>query len=189
MTHQRPRAQGTTDDHDSRFPDRERALTRTAAPTASGRPVAAVITDGPEAVAVARCAVRIALEQNRPMLLLVPTLRSAFGADSVVATRVQQAGLQAARAVAARIRPTLDAAGVSAPVVVVLHRACPFRRARQVRAIALAHTAGRIGAGVVVTPAELPVPTVTYGAAVLLVTTGAPIAVRRPARSRRLAQL
>ncbi|KUG52923.1 MULTISPECIES: hypothetical protein [Kocuria] len=156
------------------------------------RPVAAVVTDGPESVTVARCAARIAAEQGRPLLLLlVPMLRSAFSADAVIAARVHREALREAEAVAARTRPVLDAAGVPARVQVVWHRSCAFRRARQGRAIALAHAAGRAGAAVVVTPAGLPLPTVRHGAEVLLVAAGAAalVTVRRPARSRGLAEL
>ncbi len=155
------------------------------------RPVAAVITDGPEAVSVARCAVRIAAEQNRPLLLLVPTLRSAFTTDAVVAARVRRAALREAEAVAARTCPTLEATGITARVEVVWHRSCSRRRARQGRAIAVAHAAGRAGAVLVVTPAGIPVPTVRHGPEVLLVAAGTAslVTVRRPARSRRLAEL
>ena len=155
------------------------------------RPVAVVITDGPEAVTAARCAARIAADQGRPLLLLVPMLRSAFTTDAVIAGRVRQEGLREAEAIAARTRPTLDAAGMAAAVQVVWHRSCPFRRAQQVRAIAVSHAGARIGAAVIVTPAQLPVPTVRHGAEVLLVAEacGSPFSVHRPARSRRLAQL
>lgn len=160
-------------------------------PPAPCRIVVAVITDGPEAVAVARCAARIATDQDRPLLLLVPMLRSAFTTDAVIAGRVRQEGLREAEAIAARTRPTLDAAGMAAAVQVVWHRSCPFRRAQQVRAIAVSHAGARIGAAVIVTPAQLPVPTVRHGAEVLLVAEagGSPFSVHRPARSRRLAQL
>ena len=159
-------------------------------PPAPCRTVVAVITDGPEAVAVARCAVRIATDQDRP-LLLVPMLRSAFTSDAVIAEQVHREALREAEAIAARTRPTLDAAGMSAEVQVVWHRSCPFRRAQQVRAIAVSHAGARIGAAVIVTPAQLPVPTVRHGAEVLLVAEagGSPFSVHRPARSRRLAQL
>ena len=155
------------------------------------RPVAAVITDGPESVTAARCAARIAADQGRPLLLLVPMLRSAFTADAVIAARVHREALLEAEAVAARTRPTLEAAGLTARVQVVWHRSCSFRRARQGRAIAVAHAAGRVGAAVIVTPAEIPVPTVRHGAEVLLVAAGSGslITVRRPARSHRLAEL
>ena len=155
------------------------------------RPVAAVITDGPEAVTAARCAARIAADQGRPLLLLVPMLRSAFTADAVIAARVHREALLEAEAVAARTRPTLEAAGLTARVQVVWHRSCSSRRARQGRAIAVAHAAGRVGAAVIVTPAEIPVPTVRHGAEVVLVATGSGslITVRRPARSHRLAEL
>lgn len=155
------------------------------------RPVAAVITDGPEAVTVARCAVRIAAVQNRPMVLLVPMLRSAFTTDAVIALRVHQQAVQEAQALAARAQPTLEAAGISARVQVVWHRACPLRRAHQARAIALAHAAHRTGAAVVVTSAQLPVPTVKYGYEVLLVAAGrsSSFTVYRPARSDGLAEL
>ncbi|MEX5298429.1 hypothetical protein RCG67_06580 [Kocuria sp. CPCC 205292] len=155
------------------------------------RPVAAVITDGPESVPVARCAARIAADQGRPLLLLVPMLRSAFSTDAVIAARVHREALREAEAVAARTRPALEAAGVPARVQVVWHRSCASRRARQGRAIALAHAAGRAGASVVVTPAGLPLPTVRHGAEVLLVAAGAAalVTVRRPARSRGLAEL
>lgn len=160
-------------------------------PPAPCRTVVAVITDGPEAVAVARCAVRIATDQDRPLLLLVPMLRSAFTSDAVIAEQVHREALREAEAIAARTRPTLDAAGMSAEVQVVWHRSCPFRRAQQVRAIAVSHAGARIGAAVIVTPAQLPVPTVRHGAEVLLVAEagGSPFSVHRPARSRRLAQL
>ena len=155
------------------------------------RTVVAVITDGPEAVAVARCAARIATDQDRPLLLLVPMLRSAFTTDAVIADRARQEGLREAEAIAARTRPTLEAVGMAAAVQVVWHRSCPFRRAQQVRAIAVAHAGARIGAAVIVTPAQLPLPTVRHGAEVLLVAEagGSPFSVHRPARSRRLAQL
>lgn len=155
------------------------------------RPVAAVITDGPEAVTVVRCAARTAAEQNRPLLLLVPMLRSAFTTDAVIAARIHQQALREAEAIAARTRPALDAAGTPARVQVVWHRSCSLRRARQGRAIALAHAAGRAGAAVVVTPADIPLPTVRHGAEIVLVAGGAAslITVRRPARSRGLAEL
>lgn len=163
----------------------------TTSTLASCRPVAAVITDGPEAVAVAHCAAWIAAEQERPLLLLVPMRRSAFTTDAVIAARVHEQALHEAHAVAARTRPTLEAAGLTAPVQVVWHRTCPFRRASQARAIALAHAAHRAGVAVVVTPAAVPVPTVRYGAEVLLVAAGADtlITVCRPARSRGVAEL
>ncbi|MFI7579497.1 hypothetical protein [Kocuria kalidii] len=163
-------------------------MTTTHAPR---RPVAAVITDGPEAVAVARCAARIAVEQDRPVVLLVPMLRSAFTADAVIAARVHQEACREAAAIAARTTPTLESAGISARVEVVWHRGCSFQRARQVRAIALAHAAHRIGAAVIVTRAEVPVPTVQHGTEVVLVAEvgGSLLTVRRPARSRRLAEL
>ncbi|MFI7496281.1 hypothetical protein ACH9D2_16385 [Kocuria sp. M4R2S49] len=155
------------------------------------RPVAAVITDGPQAVTVARCAVRIAAEQDRPLLLLVPMLRSAFTADAVIAARVRRAALREAEAVAARTCPTLEATGITARVEVVWHRTSSRRRAGEGRAIAVAHAAGRAGAAVIVTPAGIPVPTVRHGPEVLLVAAGAAslITVRRPARSHRLAEL
>jgi hypothetical protein len=160
-------------------------------PPAPCRTVVAVITDGPEAVAVARCAVRIVTDQDRPLLLLVPMLRSAFTTDAVIADRVHREALREAEAIAARTRPTLEAAGMTAAVQVVWHRSCPFRRAQQVRAIAVAHAGARVGAAVVVTPAQLPVPTVWHGAEVLLVAEAgdSPFSVHRPARSRRLTQL
>ncbi|GAB2608235.1 hypothetical protein GCM10009696_12200 [Kocuria himachalensis] len=77
-------------------------------------PVAAVITDGPEAVTAARCAARIAADQGRPLLLLVPMLRSAFTADAVIAARVHREAMLEAEAVAARTRPILAAAGLTA---------------------------------------------------------------------------
>lgn len=159
--------------------------------TGARRPVAAVITDGPEAAAVARRAARIATEEERPVLLLVPMLRSAFTADAVIARRVHEEALREARAVAARALPALEAAEVSFRVQVVWHRNCSLCRARQARAIALAHAAHRVGAPVVVTPARVPVPTVEHGPAVVLVAGGAdsPLAVHRPARSRRLGDL
>lgn len=155
------------------------------------RPVAAVITDGPEAVAVARCAARMAAEQGGPLLLLVPMLRSAFTTDAVIAARIHQEALHEAEAIAARTAPALDAARIPARVQVVWHRRCSFRRARQGRAIALAHAAGRAGAAVIVTPAGMPLPTVRHGAEVVLVAAGAAslITVRRPASSRGLAEL
>ncbi|MFI7484147.1 hypothetical protein ACH9EU_17245 [Kocuria sp. M1R5S2] len=155
------------------------------------RPVAAVITDGPEAVTVARCAVRIAAEEGAPLLLLVPMLRSAFTADAVIAARVRREALREAEAVAARVRATVERAGISARVQVVWHRTCSPHRAEQGRAIALAHAAHKIGAAVIVTPAEVPVPTVWHGPEVVLVAEvgGATFSVHRPARSRRLAQL
>lgn len=155
------------------------------------RPVAAVITDGPEAVSVARCAIRIAAEEGRPVVLLVPMLRSAFTTDAVIAARVHQEALREAEAVAARVRPALERAGISARVQVVWHRDCSFPRAHQVRAIALTHAAHKVGAAVVVTPAEIPVPTVRHGAEVVLVAEagGSTFSVHRPARSRRLAEL
>lgn len=163
----------------------------TTSALASCRPVAAVITAGPEALAVAHCAAWTAAEQDRPVLLLVPMLRAAFTTDAVIAAHVHQQALQEARAVAARTGPTLEAAGLTASVQVVWHRTCPFRHARQARAIALAHAAHRAGAAVVVTPVDVPVPTVRHGAEVLLVAAGEEslITVRRPARSRRLAEL
>ena len=160
-------------------------------PPAPCRTVVSVITDGPEAVAVARCAALIATDQDRPLLLLVPMLRSAFTSDSVIAEQVHREALREAEAIAARTHPALEAAGVIAAVQVVWHRSCPFRRAEQARAIAVAHVGARVGAAVIVTPAQLPVPTVRHGAEVLLVAEagGSPFSVHRPARSRRLAQL
>ena len=157
----------------------------------AGRPVAAVITDGPEAAAVARRAARIATEEGRPVLLLVPMLRSAFTADAVIARRVHEEALQEARAVAARALPALEAAEVAFRVQVVWHQNCHLRRARQARAIALAHAAHRAGSPVVVTPAQVPVPTVEHGPGVVLVAAGPAslLAVHRPARSRRLHEL
>lgn len=155
------------------------------------RCVAAVITDGPEAVTVARYAVRLAAEEDRPLVLLVPVLRSAFTSDAVIAARVRREALREAEAVAARTTPALESAGISARVEVVWHRRCSFHRAHQVRAIAVAHAAHTIGAAVVVTPAEVPVPTVRHGTEVVLVAEagGSMFRVHRPARSRRLAQL
>ncbi|GAA1770184.1 hypothetical protein [Kocuria aegyptia] len=125
-------------------------MTTTHAPR---RPVAAVVTDGPEAVAVARRAARIAAEQHRPVVLLVPMLRSAFTADAVIAARVHHEARREAEAIAARTTPA--------------------------------------GAAVIVTPAEIPVPTVQHGTeAVLVAEVGdSLLTVRRPARSRRLAEL
>ncbi|MEX5294226.1 hypothetical protein QYM41_02945 [Kocuria sp. CPCC 205268] len=159
--------------------------------TGTRRPVAAVVTDGPEAAAVARRAAGVATEEGRPVLLLVPTLRSAFSADAVIARRAQEEALLEAQAVAARARPALEAAGVPWRVQVVWHRNCPLRRARQARAVALAHAAHRAGAVLVVTPAHVPVPTVEQGPGVVLVAAraAARLAVHRPARSRRLDQL
>lgn len=159
--------------------------------TGARRPVAAVITDGPEAAAVARRAARIAAEEGRPVLLLVPVLRSAFTADAVIARRVHEQALQEAQAVAARALPALETAGVTVRVQAVWHRNCPLRGARQARAIAVAHAAHRAGAPLVVTPAQVPVPTVRHGPGVVLVAAGTatPLAVHRPARSRGLDEL
>ncbi|MGQ1796732.1 hypothetical protein ACT4S5_06275 [Kocuria oceani] len=159
--------------------------------TGARHPVAAVITDGPEAAAVARRAARIAAEAGRPLLLLVPMLRSAFTDDAVIGRHVHEEALQDARAVAARALPALEASGVPFRVQVVWHRSCGLSGPRQARAIALAHAAHRAGAPVVVTPVQLPVPTVEHGPGVVLVASGAaaPLAVHRPARSRRLDQL
>ncbi|KLU09731.1 hypothetical protein [Kocuria sp. SM24M-10] len=158
--------------------------------TGARHPVAAVITDGPEAAAVARRAARIAADAGRP-LLLVPMLRSAFTDDAVIGRHVHEEALQDARAVAARALPVLEASGVPFRVQVVWHRSCGLSGPRQARAIALAHAAHRAGAPVVVTPVQLPVPTVEHGPGVVLVAFGAaaPLAVHRPARSRRLDQL
>ncbi|MEX5234942.1 hypothetical protein [Kocuria arenosa] len=46
-----------------------------------------------EAVTAARCAARIAADQGRPLLLLVPTLCSALTADAVIAARVHREAL------------------------------------------------------------------------------------------------
>lgn len=163
-------------------------MTTTHAPR---RPVAAVVTDGPEAVAVARRAARIAAEQHRPVVLLVAMLRSDFTADAVIAARVHQEARREAEAIAARTTPALESAGISARAEVVWHRGCGFRRAHQARAIALAHAAHAVGAAVIVTPVEIPVPTVQHGTEVVLVAEvgDSLLTVRRPARSRRLAEL
>jgi len=154
------------------------------------RPVAAVIIDGPEAAAVARRAAAVAAEEYRPVLLLVPVLRSDFTGDTVIAAHVHQQAVREAQAIAARARPALEAAGVPVQLQIVWHRACPFRRAYQARAIALAHAARAAGAALLVTPADLPVPAVLHGPEGLLVAGGRfTVTVRRPARTRKLVDL
>ncbi|MGK7221396.1 hypothetical protein ACSNO4_01195 [Kocuria flava] len=150
------------------------------------RPVAAVVTDGPEAVAVARRAGRIAAEEGRPLVLLVPVLRAAAEQDAVRTQQARRAAHREAEAVAARVRPVLEATGIPATTRAVWHRRCPFRRARQARAIALAHAAHAAGAAVVVTPAAVPLPTVRYGAGTVLVAgpEDRPLTVHRPAPPR-----
>lgn len=160
-------------------------------PLAPCRPVAAVITDGPQAVPVARRAARLAVEQNRPLLLLVPMRRAAFTIDAIITARKHQEALHEAQAIVARTRPSLEAAGVCPRAQVVWCRTSPSHHAHQTPAIAIAHAAQQAGAAMIVTPAQLPVPTVKYGAEVLLLASHAQteITVHRPARSRRLDQL
>lgn len=111
------------------------------------RPVAAVITDGPEAVTVARCAAVTATEQNRPVVLLVPMRRPSFTTDAVIALRMYQEAMHGAEAIAARTRPALDAAGVMAVTTqIVWYR--PRRARSRVRAVLAA--ARRVDAVVMV---------------------------------------
>lgn len=111
------------------------------------RPVVAVITDGPEAVTVARGAALTATEQNRPVVLLVPMPRPSSTTDAVIAFRMHQEAMRESEAIAARARPALDAAGVMAVTTrIVWYR--PRRARSRVRAVLAA--ARRVGAVVVV---------------------------------------
>lgn len=111
------------------------------------RPVVAVITDGPEAVTVARCAAGTATEQDRPVVLLVPMPRPSFTTDAVIAFRMCQEAMRESEAIAARARPALDAAGVMAVTTrIVWYR--PRRARSPVRAVLAA--AHRVGAVVLV---------------------------------------
>lgn len=112
------------------------------------RPIVAVISDGPEAVTVGRCAAMTATEQNRPVVLLVPMPRPSFTTDAVIALRMYQEAMREAEAIAARPRPTLDTAGVKA----VTTRIAWYRpgRARS-RARAVRAAAHRVDAVVMVT--------------------------------------
>ena len=135
------------------------------------RPIAAVITDGPEATAVARRAAALACAQRRPTVLLVPLAQPAFTTDAAIAARLHREALREAETVAARAHPALDATGALFHLQLVRYRACPFRRAPQSQAIALAlaRAARRAGAAVIITPSSLPVPSLKHGAEVLFV--------------------
>lgn len=135
------------------------------------RPLAAVITDGPEARAVARRAAALACAQRRPVVLLVPFVQPAFTTDAAIAARLHRKAVREAETVAARAHLALDATGVLFHLQLVRYRVCPFRRAPQAQAIAvaLARAARRAGAAVIVTPSALPVPSLKHGAEVLFV--------------------
>ena len=122
-----------------------------------------------EATAVSRRAAALACAQRRPVVLLVPLVQPAFTTDAAIAARLHREALREAETVAARVHPALDATGVLLHLQLVRYRACPFRRAPQAQAIALAlaRAARRAGAAVIITPSALPVPSLKHGAEVL----------------------
>ena len=84
--------------------------------TSSAEPghVVAVLPDSAEAVRVVRTAGELAGASGRPLALVVPVPEAGFTLDPGTQARAQARVAEDAAAVAGRVRPTLDALGLSA---------------------------------------------------------------------------
>ncbi len=84
--------------------------------TSSAEPghVVAVLPDSAEAVRVARAAGELASASGRPLALVVPVPEAGFTLDPGTQGRAHARVAEDAAAVAGRVRPTLDALGLSA---------------------------------------------------------------------------
>lgn len=118
----------------------------------TGGPVAAVVTDGLEVIAVARGAARGAQEASQPAVLLVPLRRPAFTTDVAVARLAYERSAGEAEAIASRARPLLEAAGVATTARVVWHRPVLTRSPGRASSRAAARKAG---AAFLITPGPL----------------------------------
>ena len=77
-------------------------------------PVVAVLPDSAEAVRVARAAGELASASGRPLALVVPVPEAGFALDPGTQARAHARVAEDTAAVAGRVRPTLDALGLSA---------------------------------------------------------------------------
>jgi len=84
--------------------------------TSSAEPghVVAVLPDSAEAVRVVQAAAELASASGRPLALVVPVLEAGFTLDPGTQARAHARVAEDAAAVAGRVRPTLDALGLSA---------------------------------------------------------------------------
>jgi hypothetical protein len=127
--------------------------------------VAAAIPDNLDAVEVARTARGLALEQDRPLLLLVPQPGTGFTIDPTVHVLAQRRREEAAAAVVGRVLPVIEAPGArvrEVRVQVVAHGSGTLRRRHRDAGlrpgpalVALLTAARRAGAGVLVVPASM----------------------------------
>jgi len=119
--------------------------------SSNGGPIAAVVTDGLGAIAVARCALRAARETSRPVVLLVPLRRPAFTTDAAVARLSYERSAGEAEAIARRACPLLEAAGVAVVVRVVWYRTWLTRSPGRASSRAVAAAAREVGAALLIT--------------------------------------
>lgn len=132
--------------------------TRAAQAAEAVAPVAAVITDAAVAVEVARRAARLAADEHRPLLLLVPLPTLGFTIDPVVLRLAHQRREANAAAILGRIAPALGAASTDSDTAVriVPHRGDTNEQSPSVtRAVLTAAT--RAHAAILVAPGTLPV--------------------------------
>ncbi len=104
--------------------------------------VAAMLSDGADAVLVARTAASVAREWDGIVLLLVPLPRPGFTLNAALAEFALRTREQDAEAIAGRVLPTLHSAGVPVCTRIVWHRRGGSARSILLATLRAARTAG-----------------------------------------------
>jgi hypothetical protein len=118
---------------------------------AAGRPVAAVVTDDPDAVRTVRHAARLAAAAERPLLLLVPLPGPRSSIDPALHRAAHLGKSRDAEAIFGRVAPALARHRGPVTARMVTYRAC---RVRSAGLTAVLRAAVRADADVLVTAAR-----------------------------------